>query len=149
MPLVLADRVQETTTTTGSGTITLAGAKQGFQAFSLAIGNGNQTYYTIAGTTEWEVGIGTFTTSTNTLSRDTVLSSSSGGGKVTFSAGTKDVFVTYPSSKSVVENVLVNETTTSTAYTIGTGTNGLSVGPVTISPGNSITVSSGQRWVVL
>ena len=149
MPLVLADRVQETTTTTGSGTITLAGAKQGYQSFSLAIGNGNQTYYTIAGTTEWEVGIGTFTTSTNTLSRDTVLSSSSGGGKVTFSAGTKDVFVTYPSSKSVVENVLVNETTTSTAYTIGTGTNGLSVGPVTISPGNSITVSSGQRWVVL
>ena len=149
MPLVLADRVQETTTTTGSGTITLAGAKQGFQAFSLAIGNGNQTYYTIAGTTEWEVGIGTFTTSTNTLSRDTVLSSSSGGGKVTFSAGTKDVFVTYPSSKSVVENVLVNETTTSTAYTIGTGTNGLSVGPVTISAGKSITVSAGQRWVVL
>ena len=147
MPLVLADRVLETTTTAGSGTITLDGAKQGYQTFSLAIGSGNQTYYTIAGSIEWEVGIGTY--SANTLTRDTVLSSSSNGGKVTFSAGSKDVFVTYPSSKSVVENVLVNETTTSTAYTIGTGTNGLSVGPVTISPGNSITVSSGQRWVVL
>ena len=149
MALVLADRVLETTATTGSGTITLAGAKQGYQTFSLAIGNGNQTYYTIASQTEWEVGIGTYTSSGNTLSRDTVLSSSSSGGKVTFSAGTKDVFVTYPAEKSVVENVLVNETTTSTAYTIGTGTNGLSVGPITISAGNSITVSAGQRWVVL
>jgi hypothetical protein len=149
MALVLADRVLETTTSTGSGTITLAGAKQGYQTFSLAIGNGNQTYYTIASQTEWEVGIGTYTSSGDTLSRDTVLSSSSGGGKVTFSVGTKDVFVTYPSEKSVVNNVLVNETTTSVGYNIGTGTNGLSVGPITVSPGNSITVSSGQRWVIL
>jgi len=147
MALVLADRVQETTTTTGSGTITLAGAKQGYQSFSLAIGNGNQTYYTIADQTDWEVGIGTY--STNTLTRDTVLSSSSNGGKVTFSAGTKDVFVTYPSEKSQVRVVLVSETTTSTGYNIETNNNGLSVGPVTISPGNSITVSSGQRWVIL
>jgi hypothetical protein len=149
MALVLADRVLETTATTGSGTITLAGAKQGYQSFSLAIGNGNQTYYTVAGSTEWEVGIGTYTSSGNTLSRDTVLSSSSSGGKVTFSAGTKDVFVTYPSEKSQVRVVLVSETTTSTGYNIETNNNGLSVGPVTVSPGNSITVSSGQRWVIL
>lgn len=147
MALVLADRVLETTATTGSGTITLAGAKQGYQSFSLAIGNGNQTYYTVAGSTEWEVGIGTY--SANTLTRDTVLSSSSSGGKVTFSAGTKDVFVTYPSEKSQVRVVLVSETTTSTGYNIETNNNGLSVGPVTVSPGNSITVSSGQRWVIL
>ena len=101
MALVLADRVQETTTTTGSGTITLAGASPGYQSFSTAVGNGNQTYYTIAGTTEWEVGVGTYTSSGNTLSRDTVLSSSSSGAKVTFSAGTKQVFVTYPAGKSV------------------------------------------------
>lgn len=149
MALVLADRVLETTTSTGSGTITLAGAKQGYQTFSLAIGDGNQTYYTIASQTEWEVGIGTYTSSGDTLSRDTVLSSSAGGGKVSFSVGTKDVFVTYPSEKSVVNNVLVNETTTSVAYTIGTGTNGLSVGPMTITPGNSIVITSGQRWVIL
>ena len=148
MALVLADRVLETTTSTGSGTITLAGAKQGYQTFAV-IGDGNQTYYTIASQSEWEVGIGTYTSSGTTLSRDTVLSSSAGGGKVSFSAGTKDVFVTYPSEKSVVNNVLVNETTTSVGYNIGTGTNGLSVGPITISPGNSITVSSGQRWVIL
>jgi uncharacterized protein YjbI with pentapeptide repeats len=100
MALVLADRVLETTTSTGSGTITLAGAKQGYQSFSV-IGDGNQTYYTIAGSIEWEVGVGTYTASGTTLSRDTVLSSSAGGAKVTFSAGTKDVFVTYPSEKSV------------------------------------------------
>ena len=148
MALVLADRVLETTTSTGSGTITLAGAKQGYQSFAV-VGNGNQTYYTIASQSEWEVGIGTYTSSGTTLSRDTVLSSSAGGGKVLFSVGTKDVFVTYPSEKSVVNNVLVNETTTSVGYNIDTGTNGLSVGPITISPGNSITVSSGQRWVIL
>jgi len=100
MPLVLADRVKETTTTTGQGTVTLAGAASGFQSFAV-IGNGNTTYYTIAAQagTEWEVGIGTYTSSGTTLSRDTVLSSSAGGTtKTTFSAGAKDVFVTYPSS---------------------------------------------------
>lgn len=102
MPFVVADRVKETTTTTGTGTITLAGAATGFQSFS-AVGNGNQTYYTIAGQTgsEWEVGIGTYTSSGTTLSRDTVLASSNSGSKVVFSAGTKDVFVTYPAGRSV------------------------------------------------
>ena len=105
MALVLADRVLETTTTAGSGTITLAGAKPGYQSFSV-IGNGNTTYYTIAlqGGTEWEVGLGTYTSSGTTLSRDTVLSSSDGGAKVTFSAGTKDVFVDYPAGKAVYAN---------------------------------------------
>lgn len=102
MALVLADRVKETTTTTGTGTVTLAGAASGFRSFSV-IGNGNTTYYTIAGqgTSEWEVGLGTYNSSGTTLSRDTVFSSSVGGTtKTNFSAGIKDVFVTYPSSKS-------------------------------------------------
>ena len=103
MALVLADRVKDSTTTTGTGTVTLSGtAATGFQDFSV-IGNGNTTYYTIAGqgTTEWEVGIGTYATSGPTLARTTILSSSNGGSAVSFSSGTKDVFVTYPSSKSV------------------------------------------------
>jgi len=102
MALVLKDRVKETTTSTGTGTITLGGASTGFQSFS-AIGNGNTTYYAITsqGGSEWEVGIGTYTASGTTLSRTTVLESSNGGLLVNFSAGTKDVFVTYPAEKSV------------------------------------------------
>jgi len=99
MPLVVKDRVQETTTTTGTGTVTLGGAVSGYQSFS-AIGNGNTTYYTIHGGTEWEVGIGTYTSSGTTLSRTTVLASSNSGSLVNFSAGTKNVFVTYPSFKT-------------------------------------------------
>ena len=103
MALVLADRVQETTTTTGTGTVTLAGAVSGFQSFS-SVGDGNSTYYTIAGGTEWEVGIGTYTASGTTLSRTTVISSSNSGSLVTFSAGTKNVFLTYPSARAVPFN---------------------------------------------
>lgn len=97
MAFVLKDRVRETSTTAGTGTFTLAGAVTGYQAFS-AIGDGNTTFYCIAAQagTEWEVGIGTYTSSGTTLSRDTVLASSNSGNKVDFSAGTKDVFVTYP-----------------------------------------------------
>ena len=101
MALVIADRVKETSTTTGTGTITLGGAVTGYQAFSV-IGNGNQCYYTIVGiavASEWEVGIGTY--SSSTLTRDIVLASSAAGAKVSFSAGSKEVFVTYPADRSV------------------------------------------------
>lgn len=100
MPPILADRIQETTTTTGTGTIALGGAVSGYQSFA-AIGNGNTTYYTIVGGAEWEVGIGTYTASGTTLSRSTVLSSSNAGSPVNFSAGTKNVFCGYPAGKAV------------------------------------------------
>ena len=102
MALTLADRVRETSATTGTGTITLAGAVSGYQAFSV-IGNGNTTYYCIANqaAAEWEVGVGTYASSGTTLARTTVLASSNAGAAVNFSAGTKDVFVVYPASKSV------------------------------------------------
>lgn len=104
MALVLKDRVKESSTTTGTGTFTLAGATTGFQSFS-AIGNGNTTYYAIVnlttGGTEWEVGLGTYTSSGTTLSRDTILSSSNGGSAVNFSAGTKDVFCDYSAERAV------------------------------------------------
>jgi hypothetical protein len=104
MALVIANRVKETTTTAGTGTVTLLGASTGFQSFA-AIGNANTTYYTIASQTgnEWEVGIGTYSTSGTTLARTTVLSNSSGTqpSALNFAAGTKDVFVTYPSEYSV------------------------------------------------
>ena len=102
MALVLANRVKDTTTTTGTGTITLSGtAPTGYQNFSV-IGNGNTTYYTIAGGSQWEVGIGTYTSSGTTLSRDTVLASST-GSKLDLAAGTKDVFVTLPSEATATE----------------------------------------------
>ena len=101
MPLILKDRVKETTAVTSTGTATLLGAVAGYQSFS-AIGTGNTCYYTIAGQTgsEWEVGIGTYT-SPDQLARTTVLSSSNGGSLVNFSAGTKDVFVVQPAGKAV------------------------------------------------
>ena len=104
MALVLADRVKETTTTAGTGTITLAGAATGFQSFAV-VGDGNTTFYTIASQTgnEWEVGVGTYATSGTTLARTTVLSNSSATqpSALNFSAGTKDVFVTYPAGYAV------------------------------------------------
>lgn len=120
MPLVVKDRVKETTTTTGTGTITLNGAASGFQSFSV-IGNGNTTYYAIVGPTEWEVGIGTYTASGTTLSRDTILESSNGGTAVNFSAGPKDVFCTYPAEKSVdidTAQTLTNKTINGSNNTI-------------------------------
>ena len=107
MALVIADRVKETTTTTGTGTITLGGASTGFQSFAV-VGNANTTYYTIAAQigNEWEVGIGTYTASGTTLARTTVLSNSSGTqpSALSFSAGTKDVFVTYPAGRAIYGN---------------------------------------------
>jgi hypothetical protein len=99
MPLVLANRVQETTATTGTGTITLAGAVSGYQSFA-AIGNGNTTYYTITSGTAWEVGIGTYSTTGPTLARTTILSSSAGGAAITL-VGVSTVFSTYPANRSV------------------------------------------------
>jgi len=100
MALSIKDRVKETSTTTGTGTLTLAGAVTGFQAFSV-IGDGNTTYYAITDSTDWEVGIGTYTLSGTTLSRDTVLESSNAGSLVNFPAGSKEVFVTYPAEKAI------------------------------------------------
>lgn len=156
MPLVLADRVRETTTTAGTSTVTLAGAVTGFQSFSV-IGNGNTTYYTIAGqgTNEWEVGIGTYTASGTTLARTTVLASSNSGSLVNFSAGTKDVFVSMPSERIIsgvgggIGAIVINNTTVTDNALIDTGTNGFSVGPLTINSGVTVTVASGQRHVII
>ena len=106
MALVVKDRVQETTTTEGTGTLTLLGAETGFQTFSSAIGNSNTTYYAISGDSEWEVGIGTV--GAGTLERTTILSSSNGGSVVTLSAGTKNVFCTQPAGKSLYLNASGN-----------------------------------------
>jgi len=104
MALVVNDRVKETSTSTGTGTINLAGAVLGFETFVAGIGNSNTTYYSIVNENgEFEVGLGTVTdAATDTLSRDTILSSSNSDSAVDFSAGTKDVFCTLPASKAVI-----------------------------------------------
>ena len=163
MPLVVKDRVQETSTTTGTGTITLAGAVSGFQSFS-AIGDGNTTYYAIVLGSEWEVGLGTYTSSGTTLSRDTILESSNGGTAVNFSAGTKNVFVTYPAEEAVYQDATgtayapqfaasnglnLNNGTISASYTFPTGYNSVDAGDITISNGVTVTVPNTSRLVIV
>ncbi len=105
MAFVIKDRVKESTTTTGTGAISLGGADASFDTFSSAMSNGDTTFYAIitgsSGTDEWEVGLGTYTSSGNTLARTTVLGSSNSGSATNFSAGNKDVFMTYPADKAV------------------------------------------------
>ena len=111
MALVLKDRVRQTSTTAGTGTITLSGSVTGFQGFSV-IGSGNTTYYTIADQSgaNWEVGLGTYT-SPNQLSRDTVYESSNSNNLVNFTSGTKDVFVTFPAEAVTTGGVTGSGTT--------------------------------------
>ena len=233
MAFVIADRVQETCAAPGTGTVSLLGAVTGFQTFLSGIGNNNSTYYCIAdqGGANWEVGIGTYSSTGSTLTRDTILSSSNGGSATNFSSGTQSVFCTYPSEKSVNLDssgnvsalgtissgtwhgttigtgyggtggtatptagtvaygngtayaftaagtsgqvlqsngssapswtdvtpspahasgaIIVNNTTISENYTIPTGSNGHSVGPITVASGYAVTVSAGQRWLVV
>lgn len=116
MALVIKDRVKELTTTTGTGTVTLTGAASGFQSFSV-VGDGNTTYYAIVEHNgDWEVGLGTYTASGTTLSRDTVLESSNSGSLVNFGAGDKDVFVTYPAEKGILVGSNVSDLTNDAGY---------------------------------
>lgn len=129
MALVLKDRVKEVTSVTSTGTATLLGAVVGFQTFNTAIPTGSTVYYCIASqsVSEWEVGVGTFT-APDQLSRDTVYSSSAAGALVNFSAGTKDVFVTYPSERAVFEET--------------DGTTVLRQGPITVVGANATAYTS-------
>lgn len=142
MAIILKDRVKVTATTTGTGTITLGTAATGFQSFA-AVGDGNETYYTIAlqSGDEWEVGLGTVTDTagTFTLSRDTVFESSNAGSLVDFSAGTKDVFVTYPAERAVFLNAAGTAVTALDVATLGATTANITTanitaGTVTTSP---------------
>ena len=103
MALLLKDRVKETTATTGTGDITLAGAVDGFQTFGAVLANADTTYYAIShrDANEWEVGLGTYNSTAGTITRTTVLESSNSGSAVSFTSGTKDIFITLPAEKAV------------------------------------------------
>ena len=161
MALVLANRVQETTATTGTGPVTLAGAVSGYQSFA-AIGNGNTTYYTIVSGTNWEVGIGTYTAAGTVLARTTILSSSAAGAAITL-AGTSTVFVAYPAEDAIADGYgtlpVANggtgaNTLTSGYLAKGNGTSavsasvvyddGTNVGIGTAVPTSRVTISNGN-----
>ena len=145
MALVINDRVKETSTTTGTGTLNLAGAETGYESFVSGVGTGNTTYYAIELNSEgeWEVGIGTVTSgSPDTLSRTTVISSSNSDSLVIFSAGTKNVFCTLPAKKTIspvmdaTPYVVTHSTTISEDQTLESG---VLAGPVTITGTQTIT----------
>jgi hypothetical protein len=143
MALVVKDRVQETTTTTGTGTLTLNGAVFGFQTFAI-IGDGNVTYYAITdpGTGSWEVGVGTYTASGTTLSRTTVFESSNSGSLVDFAAGTKNVFCTYPAERAVYLDAAGSAVTLLDIGTLGASTANITTanitsGTITTTPVNN------------
>lgn len=164
MALVVADRVQETTTTSGSGTLTLAGASAGYQTFSTGIGNGNTTYYTIADPVAnvWEVGLGTV--GAGTLSRDTVLANSSGNtSPLSLAGNSSNVWCDYPATQAVYQTtageaiapeivasngLLVHSATVSSSYSVPSGSNVISAGPITVASGATVTLPSGSTWVV-
>ena len=108
MALVIKDRVKETTITTGTGTYTLAGAVSGFETFTANLSNSDTTYYVCTDNTDFEVGLGTFTSSGTTLSRDTILASSNSNNEVNWSSGTRSIFMTYPADKAVFKDASNN-----------------------------------------
>jgi hypothetical protein len=134
MAFVVADRVQETCAAPGTGTVSLLGAATGYQTFSAGIGNGNATFYTIAdqGGSNWEVGIGTYTSTGSTLSRTTVLASSNSGSLVNFSSGIQNVWCDYPAGKAAMAD------SNGKIYVAGQGY----IDFASVSP----TVAAGRMW---
>jgi hypothetical protein len=134
MPLVLIDRARETTTTTGTGSVTLLGAVLGYQTLA-AVGNTNTTWYCIAdiGGANWEVGVGTYSTSGPTLARTTVLASSNSGNLVNFPAGTKDVFVTQPAEKVFPTDITLSGNLTANSLSLGVQSIATSGGTTTLT----------------
>jgi hypothetical protein len=167
MAHITADRVRDTSTTTGTGSFTVSGtAPTGFRTFSAVLSVADTFYYAIQaqGANEWEVGLGTYS-SANVFARTTILSSSNSGSAVTFSAGTKDVFLTLAASKTIqrdasggvydasgggTDNIFfLNGITVTTNYTLPTNYNAGTFGPVTVSNGITVTVPSGSTWTIV
>jgi len=167
MAHITADRVRDTSTSTGTGNFTVSGtAPTGFRTLSAVLSVSDTFYYAIQGqgSSEWEVGLGTYS-SANVFARTTILSSSNSGSVVTFSAGTKDVFLTLAATKTIQREAdgsvydasgagsdrifFLNGLTVNTNYTIPTSYNAGTFGPVSIASGVTVTVPSGSVWTVV
>jgi hypothetical protein len=145
MAFVLNDRVKQTSTSTGTGTINLTGTEVGFETFVAGIGDTNSTFYCIShdGTSDFEVGIGTVTDAgTDTLSRTTIISSSNSDNLVNFQAGTKTVFCTYPAKRAPSASMTATTYVTTHASTLSdtqTIDSGVLAGPVTVTGTQTVT----------
>lgn len=161
MAFVVADRVKESTTSTGTGTVTLDGAGTGYQTFSAGVGANNTTFYTIASgaSSQWEVGIGTVGAGGTTLTRDTILASST-GSIIDFTSGAKDIFCGYPAGRAMYAYggivtagvngfIFANPNTVTSDTTVPTDYNGVSGGPITVNSGVTVTVPSGSTWTIV
>lgn len=167
MAHITADRVRDTSTSTGTGNFTVSGtAPTGFRTLSAVLSVNDTFYYAIQsqGLNEWEVGLGTYS-SANVFARTTVLSSSNAGSAVSFSAGTKDVFLTLAATKTIQRNAdgsvygasgnngdsifHINGITVNANYTIPTNYNAGTFGPVSVASGVTVTVPSGSVWTVV
>lgn len=151
MAFIVSDRVQETSTSVGTGTVSLAGAVTGYQSFAV-IGNGNDTYYTIADQSgsNWEVGVGTYYSANTSLSRTTILASSSSNAAVSFPPGTKSVFVTYPAEKAIYADpndltTVTNFASANVAITGGTisGVTYVGLGTMSLQNANNVNITNG------
>jgi hypothetical protein len=167
MAHITADRVRDTSTSTGTGSFTVSGtAPTGFRTLSAVLSVGDTFYYAIQsqGLNEWEVGLGTYS-SANVFARTTILSSSNAGSAVTFSAGTKDVFLTLAATKTIQREAdgsvygasggngdsvfYINGITVNANYTIPTNYNAGTFGPISIASGVTVTVPSGSVWSIV
>ena len=153
MAFVIADRVQETSTSTGTGTIVLAGAVTGYQSFAV-VGNTNTTYYTIADQAgaNWEVGIGTYYSGNVSLARTTIIASSNANAVVNFTTGIKAVFITYPAEKAVYSDAsnittITNFASANVLITGGT-INGVTISNVTYSGLGTMSTQNANAVVI-
>ena len=120
MALTISDRIKETTTTTGTGTYNLGGAVTGFETFTANLSNSDTTYYCCTDNTDFEVGLGTFASSGTTLARTTILASSNSNNAVSWSSGTRTIFCTLPSAKTIVLDASGNASVGGTITATGT-----------------------------
>ena len=148
MALAIKDRVKETTTTTGTGTYTLGGAVTGFETFTANLSNADTTYYACTDNTNFEVGIGTFTSSGTTLARTTILASSNSNSAVNWSSGTRTIFMTYPADKAVYldasgQLVIGGTAVTTTAAELNLIDGGTARGTTAVASGDGILINDG------
>lgn len=143
MALVVADRVQETTNTTGTSDYALLGAAAGYQSFGAVLANADTTYYAITNDTDWEVGIGTYSTTGPTLARTTILASSNGGSVVNWGVGVKNIFISYAASKSVYLDASGNLSVDGTTLFVDATNDRVGIG--TSSPATALDVTGDIR----